>query len=105
MKIINNIEPQKKFDVIELLNFLASELKISDEVELMLFYNPKLLNALSTKDIEYNAILQNPIPHHYTLMLRDNLTSLNLILCHEMIHLKQYESGLLKQSSDFKTMT
>lgn len=106
MKIINNLKPIKKFDIEELLNFLASELEISEDVELALFYNGKLLDKLSTDDVEYSALLQPyPIPKKYSLMVREDASSLNQILCHEMVHLKQYESGLLSQSSDFKTVT
>lgn len=104
MKITNYIKSSKKFDVEELLQFIAEQLGISEEVELTVMYNDRLLDRLS-KDIEFQALLQNPVGHKYLLMIREDAASLQYILCHEMVHLSQYESGRLKMSSDYKTVT
>lgn len=104
MEIKNYIKSPKKFNIEELLNFLAKYLNISDDVQLTLTYNNSLLNRLSTKDLEFTAILCNPIPKQYVLYVREGCGS-QYTLCHEMIHLHQYERGDLKISSDYKTVT
>lgn len=104
MKIKNNIESPKKFDVEELIQFVADQLGIDEDVELSIMYNDRLLKRLS-KDVEFQALLHSPIPHNYVLMVREDVSGLQYIICHEMVHLKQYESGRLKMSSDFKTVT
>lgn len=103
MKIKSNIKSPKKFDVEELIQFLADQLDINEDVELSIIYNDKLLERLS-KDVEFQALLSNPIPHNYVLMVKEDVSGLQYIICHEMVHLKQYESGRLKMSSDFRTV-
>lgn len=104
MKVINHINSPKKFDVEELVNYLAQVLEISEEAELTLMYNDKLLKQLSKDDIEYSALLQNPIPNKYVLFVKSDVGGLQIIICHEMVHLKQYGSGKLKMSPDYKTV-
>lgn len=104
MKIINTIESPKKFNIEELLNFLAEKLNISEDVELTVAYNDRLLNMLS-KDIEYSALLQKILPKKYILFISSDADGLQYILCHEMIHLSQYERGDLEISPDFKQVT
>ena len=104
MEIKNYIKSPKKFNVEELLNFLAAYLDITDDVQLTITYNNKLLNRLSTDKLEFMAILCNPIPKHYILYIREGYAS-QYTLCHEMVHLHQYERGDLKISSDYKTVT
>lgn len=105
MDIKVRIKSPKKFNVEELLNFLSSELNINEDVELLVAYNDKLLDKLSTDSIEFKALLYSPLPHHYVLYVRENVFNLQQILCHEMVHLQQYERGDLKMSNDFKTVT
>ena len=104
MKVINHINSTKKFDVEELLNYLAQVLEISEEAELTLMYNDNLLKQLSKGDIEYSALLQNPISNKYVLFVKSDVGGLQIIICHEMVHLKQYDSGKLKMSPDYKTV-
>lgn len=104
MKVINHINSTKKFDVEDLLNYLAQVLEISEEAELTLMYNDKLLKQLSKGDIEYSALLQNPISNKYVLFVKSDVGGLQIIICHEMVHLKQYDSGKLKMSPDYKTV-
>lgn len=104
MKLKIGIDSPKKFDVEDLLNFLAKELNISEDAELMVVYNDNLLDRLSTGDIDYKALLQNVVPNHYTLYIKEDVSGLQYILCHEMVHLSQYDRGDLKMSSDFRTV-
>lgn len=103
MKINNYITSSKKFNIEELLTFLAQDLGISDNVELTITYNNKLLKNLSTNDLEFIAILCNPIPHTYVLYIKEGCCS-NYTLCHEMVHLQQYERGDLRISKDYTTV-
>lgn len=101
MKINNNIKSPKKFDIEDLLKFLAERLEISENAELSLFYNDKLLERLSSGDIEYEALLQNPVPHKYALFVREDVCGLQYIICHELIHLSQMERGDLIVNADY----
>lgn len=103
MKITNHLNPSKKFNIEELIEFLSDALEISDNVELTLIYNNKLLDKLSNQ-VEYSAFLFSPQPHHYILYVREDI-DLSHIICHEFVHLQQYELGLLNISSDFKEVT
>ena len=105
MKLQIGIDSPKKFEVEDLLNFLGEELKIKDNVELIVAYNNSLLNRLSTEDIEYKALLHSPLPNYYVLYVKENVYNLHYILCHELVHLEQYERGDLKISNDFSTVT
>lgn len=104
MKITNHIKSPKNFNVEELIEYIVSVLEINPEAELTLMYNDKLLNQLSKGDIEYSALLQNPIPNQYILFVKTDVSGLQTIICHEMVHLKQYDSGKLKMSPDCKTV-
>ena len=104
MKITNHIKSPKNFNVEELIEYLATVLEIDTKAELTLMYNDKLLNQLSKGDVEYSALLQNPIPNQYILFVKTDVAGLQSIICHEMVHLKQYDSGKLKMSQDCKTV-
>ena len=104
MKLKIGIESPKKFDVEDLLTFLSEELNISEDAELMVVYNDDLLNRLSTGDIEYEALLYNPAQDRYVLYVKESISGLQYVLCHEMIHLQQYDRGDLQMSSDFRTV-
>lgn len=104
MKIINAIKSPKKFNVEELIEYLASVLKISSEAELTIAYNDRLLEQLSKGDVEYLALLQNPFKNQYVLFVRSDISGLQTIICHEMVHLQQYDAGKLKMSQDCKTV-
>ena len=67
MKIKNNIDSPKNCDIEELINYIANTLTISEDSELTLMYNDKLLDQLSKGEVEYEALLQNPIPDKYVL--------------------------------------
>lgn len=101
MLVKGHIKPQKNFNPDELMSFLAKELNIKNDAELTITYNSNLLNKLS-KEVEFEAFLQNPFPDKYVLILKENIVGVQYILCHEFIHLKQYQEGRLKISSDFQ---
>ena len=104
MKIKNNIDSPKNCNIEELINYIVDTLNISEDSELTLMYNDKLLDQLSKGEVEYEALLQNPIPDKYVLFIKSDASGIPIIICHEMVHLKQYDSGKLKMSQDCKTV-
>lgn len=100
MKITNTLISPRKFNIDELISFLIKELGISDKVELMLIYNDRLLDMLSKGEVEYSALLTNPLQNQYVLNVRSGV-SLEYILCHEFVHLQQFDRGDLKANLDY----
>lgn len=103
MKIINTLKENKKFNLEDLLNFCAKELNISDDVSITVTQNENLLEKLS-KDVEYDALLCKMLPKQYVLYTKYKIVS-QYVVCHEMIHMSQYERGDLHISPDFKKIT
>jgi len=93
-------------DISALLEFAAKQLGISD-AEVVITKNDKLLDRFSTREYRVNGLLhKSPAPGVYNLMLREHPSDpLNLILCHEMIHLGQYIKGQLSLNVDTKVFT
>lgn len=66
-----------------------------DGVTLCISQNYKFLRRLSSDNCEYEALLyKSPLEKSYNLIVRDERPKLNVI-CHECVHLKQYEDGRL----------
>lgn len=105
MKLKIRIKSPKKIDIEDLLNFLAKELNINENIELLVAYNESLLDHLSNNKIEYKALLHTPVKDHYVLYIKEDVSSIQYIICHEMVHLQQYERGDLQLSSDLKTIS
>ena len=103
MKINSYINSPKKFNIEELIQFVAQRLNISEDVELSLVYKNRLLDMFS-KNMDCKAILIHPREKQYILMLKEDVTGLQYIICHEMVHLKQYESGDLKMKDNYKIL-
>lgn len=89
-----------------LLEFTAKQLGISD-AEVVITKNDKLLDRFSTREYRVNGLLhKSSAPRIYNLILREHPSEpLNLILCHEMIHLGQYIKGQLSLDMDNKVFT
>lgn len=66
----------------------------------MLVYNDRLLDMLSKGEIEYSALLTNPVENQYVLNVKSGI-SLEYILCHEFVHLQQFDRGDLKANLDY----
>mgnify|MGYP003293759942 CR=1 FL=1 len=99
MEIKNYLKSPKRFNIEELIEFAIKELNIKHIKEIKLMYNDRLLDKLS-KDIEFSALLYSPIINHYILYVREGIIS-QYVLCHELIHLQQYDRGDLKINEDF----
>jgi uncharacterized protein YjaZ len=69
-----------------------------EDVELYVYTNDRQVAMFDNADIEVRAILTMlPIPHTYTLFLKSDViySELLSIICHEMVHLRQYEQKKL----------
>ncbi|MBQ8132513.1 MAG: hypothetical protein IJ193_08490 [Bacilli bacterium] len=69
------------------------------DVELIAVTNDHMISKFDSSDLEMQAILQAiPEKHQYRLTYHSRVGAGNLllILCHEMVHLKQYDKGELK---------
>lgn len=78
------------------ISFTCEALGITD-VTIVASINEKLLQKFSRKgDTEYDAILfKTKVPHIYNLYFRRNFNASYYveIICHEAVHLMQYERG------------
>jgi len=81
----------------ELLRF-ALEGKLEQEVIIGVVEQDRILDRLSTEDFQLLALTyQSGLPHVYQLIIRSTAgRSLEEIVFHESVHLRQYESGRLK---------
>ena len=103
---ITNLTRFTNFDEIEqLLQWLANRLEITTG-EVVLVSDSKLLKRFSTNDVELHALLTQIAPNDiYKLILEDKPSNLNIILCHEMVHLSQYIRRDLKLDLNKKEFT
>lgn len=68
-------------------------------VELIVVNNDRVITHFDSNDIEMQALLQGePEKHKYRLNLHSRVNASNVasVVCHELIHLKQFERGELK---------
>lgn len=73
---------------VELLDFLCKDM----DGELHVLTNEKLLDRFSTDEIELEALsTKSPIADTYIVYVREDVSE--KILCHEIIHIKQFISG------------
>ena len=78
----------------QLADFAMQYLDI-DGVTLTIVPGARLLQRLSGPDYELHAaIFKTAVDHAYQLVV-DCYRPASLVICHEMVHLKQYEDGRL----------
>ena len=96
-KVTNYIKPSN-VDIDTLIKIVGNKILKYDTAHIIINYDDKILNRFSQGDFKLDAILnKTPIDHTYNLIIRTNSeNSLELILCHEMIHFDQYERGDLQ---------
>ena len=100
-KIYNSTRYKNFNEIEQLLQWLANKLEITTG-EVVLISSSKMLKKFSTEDIELKALTTpTAFKDKYSIYLDDYACSdLNLILCHEMVHLKQFLDGDLKLDLD-----
>lgn len=90
---------KSKLDMTTFCKIALTQVLNIENVELIVVTNDKMITRFDSNDIEMQALLQGyPEKHQYRLTLhsRIGMASLCSIVCHELIHLKQYEKGELK---------
>lgn len=81
----------------ELLHF-ALDGKLANDVQLNIVESDKTLDRLGDAEYELQALLYRPVPdrHQYSLIIRKRLYgTLESVIFHESVHLRQFEAGNL----------
>lgn len=90
---------KSKFDMPTMAKLILTQILGIENVELVVVTKDSAIEKYDSDDLEMQAILQAaPEQHKYRLTYHSRVSGANLlsILCHEMIHLKQYDKGELK---------
>lgn len=96
LEVVSNVK-NNRFDLVKAAKIILYKIFNFNKVNLTIAYNTKLLDQLSTKDIDLQAILINPIEDVFVLYMRENASIPDtVILAHEMWHLKQYKEKKLR---------
>ena len=88
-----------KLDMAVATKIILTEILNVPNVDLTVITNDRLISNFDSNNLEFQAILQaEPERHKYRLTYhsRAGAASMLSILCHEMVHLKQYDKGELK---------
>lgn len=96
INIITNIKSPKKWDLTKLVDFILTDMGHND-ITLTISYNDSICNHYSTSDIQIDALLDKStkLDKCYNLIIRQ-YAPLKEVICHELVHLDQYERGDLK---------
>lgn len=91
---------------LDVMSFAAGRLNI-DGVEVVVIHNEKILNKFVMPGWNINALMhKTPVPNTYELIIRERPEDpLQLILCHEAIHLSQFVRGDLTLDMERKIFT
>lgn len=88
-----------KLDMITVTKIILTEILKVPDVNLVVITNDKVISKFDSNDLEFQAMLQaEPEKHNYRLTYHSKTGAADMlsILCHEMVHLKQYDKGELK---------
>lgn len=93
------IQPLKNYNILDLIEYILSKKYHLNNITLNIFHDDKILDKMAPIDYELSALIyKTSLPHTYNLIVRD--LPHRLVICHEMVHLVQYERGDL--SLNFK---
>lgn len=96
MVINTNIKNDKRYDFKKLAQLIVEDYFNIKDIILNIQYNDIVCDHFSTDDVKINAILdKQKTPKMYNLIIRE-YTPLKNVICHEMVHLAQYERGDMK---------
>lgn len=83
----------------DILNFALGYLGMQG-VSVTIAVNKRLMQRLSRGEVETEAVLTPmAMPHTYVLHTKSSRPP-GLLLCHESVHVAQYESGRLRKDGD-----
>lgn len=93
MIINSSIKNNKRYDINKLIEFIVEHYFKHEDIILSISYNDNLCDHFSTNEVKLEAILdKTPMPKHYNLVMRE-YAPVREVICHEMVHLDQYERG------------
>lgn len=93
MIINSSIKNNKRYDINKLIEFIVEHYFKHEDIILSISYNDNLCDHFSTDDVKLDAILdKTQMPKHYNLVMRE-YAPVREVICHEMVHLDQYERG------------
>lgn len=87
------------YDMTTMCKLILTQILKIEDVDLIVVTNDNMISKFDSNDLEMQAVLQAiPEKHQYRLTYHSRVSaaSMLLILCHEMVHLKQYDKGELK---------
>lgn len=90
-------------DMTTFIKIALTQIQGINDISLVVINNDKMISKFNSNDIEMQAILQAiPEKHQYKLIIHSRVGagSIASIVCHEIIHLTQYERGDLRQVKD-----
>lgn len=101
-QVTSLIKSPKKYDVEDLIKVIGNKILGYESANIIVQYNDSLLDKFSTINCQLQALLdKSVIPHTYNLIIRSQSnSSLETIICHEMVHFDQYERGDLEVKKD-----
>lgn len=88
-----------KLDMLTATKIILTEILKVPNIDLVVITNDRAISKFDSNNLEFQAILQaDPEKHKYRLTYhsRTGAADMLMILCHEMVHLKQYDKGELK---------
>lgn len=93
-----NATNKAKYDMVTVCKIILTQILKIEDIELSVFTSDRQVSMFDTDDLEVRAILQKTtIKNHYVLTLRSDVKYYELlsVICHEMVHLKQYVQNKL----------
>ena len=88
-----------KYDPIIICKIILTQILNIQDITLDVYTNDKLVSRFDTDDVKISALLDgHPEYKQYSLHLRSDIPYFDLlsIICHEMVHLRQYHNKQLK---------
>lgn len=88
-----------KLDMAVASKIILTEILNVPNIDLTVITNDRLISNFDSNNLEFQAVLQaEPERHKYRLTYHSRTGAADMlsILCHEMVHLKQYDKGELK---------
>lgn len=92
------IKSPKSYEIEDLIKIICYNIYEIKNCTINVICNNRITQLFSKDDLEIGAILdKTPIDHTYNLYISSNISdNLELIICHEICHLYQYERGDLQ---------
>lgn len=106
MIVLNNLSSNIfKYNIQKLIEYTLKELGVSENVNITILNNDSLLKKLSG-ETEFQAFInQTALNNMFIITIKTGVSCPDLIICHELVHLKQYLDKSLHVDIKNKTFT